>query len=111
MPRFKIANDFSSFSVLFSLFSLHKEVCGEARSLVNMLSTQNALFWDILWLNDRPATMGAKDWRTILEDSDLNKVAYCLSIVDSFVTLDVSGWDKNSDEYKLRTTWVQRFLE
>ena len=76
-----------------------------------MLSTQNALFWDILWLNDRPATMGAKDWRTILEDSDLNKVAYCLSIVDSFVTLDVSGWDKNSDEYKLRTTWVQRFLE
>jgi hypothetical protein len=90
MPRHKIAKDDACFDTLFSLLDLHKEVVSEATSLVNMLCTRPAMLWDLMWLDNKPPDYETVDWRKILQDSNLNKIHYSLSILESFITSNMA---------------------
>jgi hypothetical protein len=111
MPRHKIAKDDACFDTLFSLLDLHKEVVIEATSLVNMLCTRPAMLWDLMWLDNRPPEYEPVDWRKILQDFNLNKIHYSLSILESFITSNMAYQDPNSYDYQFRMTWPTRFLE
>lgn len=100
MPRHKIAKDDECFNTLFSLLDLHKEVQAESQSLISMLCTKPAMFWDILWLDNRPANYDPVDWRTILDDdTNMHKIHYSLSILDSYITSDLAHFAPSSYDY------------
>lgn len=46
------------------------------------------MFYNILWLDDRPKEYPDFNWKTYLEDPNLNKIRYALTIVDAFITTD-----------------------
>lgn len=90
MPRYKIANDNEAINTLFSLLDFHKEVQSETQSLINALCTKPAMFWDMLWMDERPKDFDHVDWRESLKDSNMHKIGYTLQILDSFITSDLS---------------------
>ena len=76
-----------------------------------MLNTNPKFFWTTLWLEERPETWGKFTWNDIFDTSDLNKLQYVLEIIDSFIQSDPTVFHIESDEYKLRYSWVNRFLQ
>lgn len=77
-----------------------------------MLCTKPELFWDIIWLDNRPDNYEKRDWRVHIRDiNNLHKINYCASIIDSFITCDLTQYPKDSYDYKYRQDWTRRFLE
>jgi hypothetical protein len=47
------------------------------------------MFWDILWLNDRPKEFASKNWQLIFENN-FSWVSYSMTIIDSIVMQDLT---------------------
>lgn len=111
MPRYKMSNDITSMNSLFNLLDYHTRVWEDAVQLIGMLCTNTPLYWHILWLEERPEQHGVFLWSELFDESNINKLIYRLDIIDSFIQSDYSLLDPECQEYKLKSTWVQRFLQ
>lgn len=69
------------------------------------------MFYDILWLDDRPKEYSYINWKTILQDPNFNKIRYALTIVDALITTDLAQINPNNYDYNYRYSWSNRFLE
>ena len=111
MPRFKIANKEEQFRSLFKLLDLNTEVHRESQSLINMICTNKHMFWNVLWLDERPVDQGPFSWDLIFYPSNLRATMYTLEIIHSILTSSARQFHPDSPEAILRAKWTERFLK
>ena len=85
MPRYKISLNRDRFNLIFKLLEYNTVVYKDARGLMLALCTNPEMFWNVLWLNERPADQGKFTWEMIFNPEDINFTMYTLEIVDSII--------------------------
>lgn len=112
MPRYKIANDVTCLDTLLSMLNFHPEVQVSTKNTINLIATNVRYFWKALYMKDKsPIDLGEFSWEDLFGHANVHKISYCLDIMDSFLTTDLSVFDPKTDEPMLRFSWVTRFLE
>ena len=69
------------------------------------------MFWNVLWLNDRPEQNGKFSWEMVFNPNDIKVTMYTLEIIDSILTNTTCQVNPNTPEGVFRADWVQRFLK
>ena len=78
--------------------------------MIRMLNTSPKYFWKALWMFDVPAEFEPFEWSQLFGIWDLNLQCYVLEIIESFLVNDLSVLDQNTEEAKLRKSWLPRFI-
>ena len=65
MPRCKISNNQDYFSIILQLLDYNIQVHSVAKQVVNTLVTNAPIYWSVIWLDQRPESMGEFKWEMI----------------------------------------------
>ena len=96
--------------MLLETLECNQEVHKESQNLIKTLCTNPNMFWNVLWLNNRPEDQRKFNWEMVFNPDDIKVTMYTLEIVDSILTNTTCQVDPASAEGELRTNWVERFL-